>query len=150
MHLTDEIKCSIDKCVLCWLASCDENHHPTVSSTEPFTCLVEEHIVIANIASPQSVKNIKVNPKVCLDFIDVIIQKGFQLKGKAQIVDEKSESFRQTKSVLEKMSQGKNPCNSISKISIESAIPIIAPSYFVSTTIDNEEIISYAKKVYGF
>jgi len=150
MHLTDEIKNAVDKSVLCWLASCDEDRLPNVSPKEIFTYHGEKHIIIANIASPQSVKNIKANPKVCLSFIDIIIQKGFQLKGKAEIIEEGSESFQPMKVILEKMTQGKYPFKSIIKINVETAKPILAPSYFMFPDMNPDERISSAKKAYGF
>ena len=51
-------------CVLCWLATVDALGQPNVSPKEVFAVIDEEHLVIAHIASPTSVKNVLQNPKV--------------------------------------------------------------------------------------
>ena len=53
-------------CVLCWLATVDALGQPNVSPKEVFAVIDEEHLVIAHIASPTSVKNVLQNPKVCV------------------------------------------------------------------------------------
>ena len=45
--------------VLCWLATVDDHGMPNVSPKEIFCCHGERELLIANIASPQSVRNIK-------------------------------------------------------------------------------------------
>ena len=80
MKITTEIKKSMDSSVLCWLATVSSEGTPNVSPKEVFTYFKDE-IIIANIASPQTLKNIKENALVCISFIDILIQKGFKLKG---------------------------------------------------------------------
>lgn len=84
--LAQEIKKSLDESVLCWLATSSLNSFPNVSPKEIFTHFDDQIILVANIASPQTVKNILQNQNVCISFVHVLKQKGFQLKGKAIII----------------------------------------------------------------
>ena len=84
--LTPEVKKYINQSVLCWLATASAENVPNVSPKEIFTHLGESHIIIANIASPQTVKNILQNAQVCVSFIEIFIQKGFQIKGTAEVI----------------------------------------------------------------
>ncbi len=84
--LTQEVKKYINSSVLCWLATSSKENISNVSPKEVFTYFGEEAIIIANIASPQTVKNIKENSNVCISFIDVLVQKGLQIKGSAEVV----------------------------------------------------------------
>lgn len=59
---------------------------PHVSPKEVFAVVDDQHVVIANIASPHTVRNIAINPRVCLSFVDVFVQKGFKLQGLARTV----------------------------------------------------------------
>jgi predicted pyridoxine 5'-phosphate oxidase superfamily flavin-nucleotide-binding protein len=77
--LSSEVLNYASRSVLCWLATVDENGQPNVSPKEIFAVFDSEHLVIANIASPMSVRNIGVNPRVCVSFIDVFVQKGFKV-----------------------------------------------------------------------
>lgn len=150
MKLTKSIKNSIDKCVLCWLATSSANGMPNVSPKELFTFFNDDSIIIAHIASPNTIKNIKQNPNVCVSFVDVFVQKGFQLKGKATILSNKNESFAAMGKVLFKMATAKFPFKQIIEIKVETAKQIVAPSYLLYPTTTNEEDqIESALKVYG-
>jgi len=63
MKLGKEIKEAIDSSVLCWLATSSKENIPNVSPKEIYTHYKDEFIIVANIASPQTVKNIKENKK---------------------------------------------------------------------------------------
>ena len=144
-----EVKSYIEKSVLCWLATSNLDGQPNVSPKEVFKFFGEEKIIIANIASPNTVKNIKQNPKVCISFIEVFIQKGFQLKGSAQIITKNHEDYKSMELELLKITKGLYPFNSITKIQIESVKPIIAPSYILYPDKKDDDRISEAKKSYG-
>ena len=93
MKLMDEVIESIEKCVLCWLATSSADNIPNVSPKEIFSCFGENMIIVANIASPQTVKNIQQNKHICISFIDILKQKGFQLKGEAEIITAASKEY---------------------------------------------------------
>ena len=78
MILIEAIKQSIDKSILCWLATVSDAGMPNVSPKEIFQYYREDRVIIANIASPQSIKNIEQNPNICVSFIDILVQKGYQ------------------------------------------------------------------------
>ncbi len=145
----DEIKRAINKSVLCWLATFSKDNIPNVSPKEVFTYFEDDQIIIANIASPQSVSNIQENNQVCVSFIDILIQKGFQIKGQAEIIDAVHPDYSGMESTLLKITGGKYPFKTITSIKIEKVKPIIAPSYFLFPEITEKEQIENAKKTYG-
>ncbi len=147
--LTHEIKRYIDKSVLCWLATSSLDHIPNVSPKEVFAYYRDTHIIIANIASPQTVRNIKKNHQVCVSFIDVFVQKGYQLKGVAEILDKKNPLFEEIRAVLEQITQEKLPFATITSILITQAKPIIAPKYILYPGTTEQEQIQNAMHSYG-
>ncbi|MEM6895598.1 MAG: pyridoxamine 5'-phosphate oxidase family protein [Bacteroidota bacterium] len=150
MMLTSEVKQYIDQSVLCWLATAATDHMPNVSPKEVFTFFDDQHLIVANIASPKSVKNIKVNPKVCVSFIDILVQKGFQLKGVATIASKKDEGYSEMEAKLLEITQGNYPFSTITKIKVEEIRPIIAPKYHLYPDTTEGQQIESAKKAYGF
>lgn len=146
--LTKDIKSYIDRSVLCWLATCYKDQ-PNVSPKEMWTYKDDETIIIANIASPQSVKNIQENPNISLSFVDVFIQKGYQLYGKAAIIDEKNNLYRQYHDIICELYTDAFPIASFFEIKIESVRPILAPSYLLYPDTSEETQINQAKKIYG-
>ena len=149
MELTEEIKEYIDRSVLCWLATVSAENMPNVSPKEIFNHYGANKIIIANIASPQTVKNIKQNPNVCVSFIDVLVQKGFQVKGKARIIGKRDSSFIEMEKMLTKMTGGNFPFATITEITMEQVKPIIAPKYMLFPGTTEKDQIASAKKLYG-
>ena len=149
MELTAEIKEYINRSVLCWLATVSTENVPNVSPKEIFNYFGTDKIIIANIASPQTVRNIKQNENVCVSFIDILVQKGFQMRGKAKIIGKKDVDFLEMEKVLSKMTGGNFPFSTITVITIGQANPIIAPKYIPYPETTEKEQIESAKKAYG-
>jgi len=149
MELNTKIKECINKSVLCWLATASSENVPNVSPKEIFNHFETNKIIIANIASPQTVKNIKQNKNVCISFIDILVQKGFQLKGKAKIIEKTDSEFTNMAKILVEMTGGLFPFSSITEVTIEKSKPIIAPKYILYPETTEKEQIESAKEVYG-
>ncbi len=140
----------INRSVLCWLATASTKGIPNVSPKEVFACYQQQSVIIANIASPTTIKNIKENPNVCLSFIDVLVQKGYQLKGKAEIITNDHPEFSKMEPQLLQLTKGKYPFPSITFITPEKIKPILAPSYLLYPEEATEErLIEQAKIAYG-
>lgn len=145
MMLSKDVLKYLERSVLCWLATVDREGQPNVSPKEIFT-VHNGRLLIANIASPGSVKNIKGNRKVCVSFVDVLVQKGYQLKGVASILkpSDDADAFR----VLQNMAGEKYKVLSVISIEIEKVKPIIAPSYLFYPDTNEAVKIEEAKRDY--
>ena len=136
--------------VLCWLATADERGMPNVSPKEVWAVFDQEYIVIANIASPVSARNIEANPLVCVSFIDIFAQKGFKVSGSANNVIKSASEFPFWSAQLERMVGGKFPIGSIFVVKANAVNSIVAPSYLLypnETTEDGQR--DAALRTYG-
>ena len=147
--LSEEVKEYIEKSILCWLATSSADGQPNVSPKEVFTFYGDEHILVANIASPGTVRNIRENPKVSVSFVDVFVQKGFQLKGEAEIIKKTDPEFRELSVPILEITKGKYPFGSIIKIRVNKVKEIIAPGYTLFPDITEEQQKQNAYKTYG-
>lgn len=148
MELTTELKEYINRSVLCWLATVSAENVPNVSPKEIFNYYGTDKIIVANIASPQTVRNIKHNANVCISFIDILVQKGFQIKGKAKIIGKMDSQFSEMEKILTKMTGGNFPFSTITEITIKYVKPIIAPKYVFYPETTEMEQIENAKTAY--
>ncbi len=149
MIINKEIKRLMNQSVLCWLATCDIDLVPNVSPKEIFALFKDDEVIIANIASPQTIKNIRNNPLVAVSFVDVLVQKGFQLKGNGRIIDHDSLDFRPRAEVLEEMTEGLFTIRSIVSVQVLKCKPIIAPRYLFYPDTTEEDQVKNAKKRYN-
>jgi predicted pyridoxine 5'-phosphate oxidase superfamily flavin-nucleotide-binding protein len=146
--LDQNVKDYIERSVLCWLATVDGDQ-PSVSPKEIFTNYGDDTIMIANIASPQSIKNISKTNRVCVSFIDIFSQKGFQLYGVANRPKLLSASDKDKLAILQNLAGSAFPVKSFIDIKITKVKSIIAPSYRFNKNITEEEMIRGALKTYG-
>ena len=136
--------------VLCWLATCNSQGQPNVSPKEVFTAVDAQHLVIAHIASPRSVRNIADNPRVCVSFIDVFTQKGFKVLGDATVIRPNDPRFASLEALLLPKTQGKFSIHAAILVRAAAVEPILAPSYrlFPNETTEASQIAS-AMRTYG-
>lgn len=147
---TSDHKAMAERSVLCWLATTDESGQPSVSPKEVFAVADDEHIVIANIASPGSAKNIQVNAKVCLSFIDVFAQKGFKVYGIARDLKPSEAEYSHWVEPLQMMAGDRFPIRSVFLLKATAVEPIIAPNYWLYPTETTEASqIEAALRTYG-
>ncbi len=147
--LNDEILASISSSVLCWLATSSADNVPNVSPKEAFAASGHDTLVIANIASPKSAANIRDNPTVCVAFVDIFTQKGFQVFGAASLVKKIDPHFEMLAKPIEKMTCGRFPFNTLFRIAVGKVKPIIAPSYILYPETTERQQIASAMKSYG-
>lgn len=147
--INESMRIDIENSVLCWLATIDPSGTPNVTPKEIFTCHGNDHIVVADIASTNTVRNIRSHPSVCVSFIDVFRQRGFKIVGLATIIEPEEADFAVVGSDLLKMVGNDFPIHHIISIQIKRASRIWAPSYSLFPDRTDEERMQSAYKTYG-
>lgn len=147
--LTDDMLTYIDRSVLCWLATVDADGAPNVSPKEVFAARDRDTVLVANIASPNTVRNIRSNPRVCLSFVDVFVQKGYKLRGSAEVVAAGEARYNELSPPLATITQGSFKIHSIIVIRVSVAEAILAPSYRLHAGVTEESQFAAALRTYG-
>ncbi|MEQ9824041.1 MAG: pyridoxamine 5'-phosphate oxidase family protein [Puniceicoccaceae bacterium] len=127
---------AIEQSVLCWLATLSSDGFPNVSPKEAFTCDANGRLLIAHIASPQSIRNIQANPNVCVSFVNIFTQKGYKIKGTATMLKPGHADWESALGKLTDKIGTSYPIHGIISLRPKQTEPIIAPSYrlFPDTT----------------
>jgi predicted pyridoxine 5'-phosphate oxidase superfamily flavin-nucleotide-binding protein len=148
--LTDAVREAAHRSVLCWLATVDVEGQPNVSPKEVWAIADEQHVVVAHIASPVSARNVAQHPQVCLSFVDVFVQKGFKLLGRAREVLADDPEFATWAKPLLAMVGQRFTIHSVLVIQVQSVAAIVAPSYhfYPHETTEASQVAS-ALRQYG-
>lgn len=147
--LTPTTKLAIEQVVLCWLATTSLDGQPNVSPKEVFTHFADDSVVIANIASPGSARNIRDSPLVCVSLIDIFSQKGFKIRGPAAVLRAGDEDFAEIEAKLTEITRGEYPFASVFRVWACEVSEIIAPSYILKPEITDAERVQAAMRNYG-
>lgn len=147
--LTDEIKTHLGRSVLCWLATIAEDGTPNVSPKEIFIPEGDKYILIAHVASPKSVRNIRTNPNVCLSFVEVFEQRGFKINGTARVVAPGDEGYEERVAPLKRIATERFPVQAFIEIEVQKSAWILAPRYKLHPDTTPEAQVGRAVKGYN-
>ncbi len=148
--LNEHIREAARRSVLCWLATVDAEGQPNVSPKEVWAVFDDQHVVVANIASPVSARNIAQQPQVCLSFVDVFVQKGFKLAGEAREVRAADPEFAAWAAPLLAVVGQRFVIHSVLVMRVTAVAPIVAPSYrFYPAETTEASQVEAAMRAYG-
>lgn len=149
MKLNEAVRTDIANSVLCWLATVDSEGMPNVTPKEMFAAHGDERIVIADIMSSGSVRNIEAHPKVCVSFIDIFRQRGFKITGTARIVPPGAAGFTDLSADLLRMAGRDFPIRNVIEVTVGHIARIRAPSYVFFPHRTEDEHIARTRATYG-
>jgi uncharacterized protein len=82
MRLTDEMKRMIEHLRLCYVATATPDGKPNLSPKGTLKVWDDETVVFADIASPTTIRNLRVNPFIEINIVDPFIRRGYRFKGR--------------------------------------------------------------------
>lgn len=145
----EEIRTDLRAAILCWCATVSADGEPNVSPKEIFAPHGEDSLVIADIASPVTVRNIRANPQICVSAIDIFRQKGWKLNGMARVISRQEAKFADLSHDIAAMAGPHFPIRHIIHMRIISHARIIAPSYRFMPELSNEQRMAQVWNAYG-
>ena len=116
---------------------------------EIFASHGDDRIVIADIASSGSVRNIRSRPQVCVSFVDVFRQRGYKITGRAKIVPPENSSFLELSIELLRMAGVEFPIRNIISVEVQQIARIQAPSFRLFPERSESERMRSVYDAYG-
>jgi len=128
--ITDAMKRVVDRQKLGYVATVSPDGTPNLSPKGTVTVLDEDRIVFADIRSPGTVANLRVNPNVEINVVDPFVRKGYRFKGRAEVLFSGPE-FTNLVSFLSGrgLSDAPRRVRAIVVVRVESARPLVSPAY---------------------
>ena len=125
--LTEDMKQVIEEQRLGFVATVGEDGMPNVSPKGTFIVVDDETIAFGHVRSPGTVRNLKTNPQVEVNFVDPFVRKGYRFAGTARVVTREDDDFD---SLIDRFqSTLKDKWRAIVTISVTKALPLISPGY---------------------
>ena len=84
--LTNEIKSLIEQQKLGYVATVSPDNTPNLSPKGTISVWDDEHLVFADIKSPNTIANLEKNPSLEINVVDPITRKGYRFKGTGTIL----------------------------------------------------------------
>ena len=85
--LTPDMKRVIEEQRLGFVATAAPDGTPNVSPKGPFAVLGDRTIAFGEIRSPGTIRNLRANPRIEVNFVDVFVRKGYRFAGTATVLE---------------------------------------------------------------
>ena len=143
--ITPEIKDYLNRLKLGFVATVSSDNTPNVSPKGTIVAWDDEHLVFADIKSPQTMKNLENNSAIEINVVDPLLRKGFRFKGMGKIIREGDEF---TKIVSYYKENGiKSEIMAVVIIKLDEIREVTSPLYDLGLTED--EIKNKWQKLYS-
>jgi uncharacterized protein len=127
VKLTADMQRVLNEQRLGFVASVCEDGTPNLSPKGTTTVWDDEHIVFADICSPETIANIRRHPIVEINVVDPVSRKGYRFKGTATIYQQ-GPIFEQGLAMYRQRGTI-SPIRGIVLVHVERALPLISPAY---------------------
>ena len=148
MKLTARAQEIITNFPLGFVATVDAEGRPCVSPKGTFLILGDETLAFGEIRSPQTLANLRDNPEMEVNFVDVFLRKGVRVRGRAEIIAQGTPDFD---ALLPRWREAfgalADRIAHIIRLPVEEAKPLTTPPYDAGAT--EEEMIALYKDKFG-
>src|SRR4051812_28958710 len=125
--LTPDMQRIIEEQRLGFVATASTDGMPNVSPKGTFAVLDERTIAFGEIRSPGTMRNLKTNPRIEVNFVDPFVRKGYRFAGTATVVERGEPGFDALLPSLG--STLAHRIRAIVTIAVTRAMPLTSPAY---------------------
>jgi predicted pyridoxine 5'-phosphate oxidase superfamily flavin-nucleotide-binding protein len=132
--LTEDMKCVVNEQRLGFIATVCPDGTPNLLPKGTTTVWDDDHLVFADLCSPNTTANLRANPAIEINVVDPFVRKGYRFKGTATVYGE-GETFDKLYAFYRQRGT-KNPIKSIVLVKVKRALTLISPAYDLGATED--------------
>jgi predicted pyridoxine 5'-phosphate oxidase superfamily flavin-nucleotide-binding protein len=130
--LTPDMQRIIAEQRLGFVATAAPDGTPNVSPKGTFIVLDDKTIAFGEIRSPGTIRNLRVNPRIEVNFVDPFVRKGYRFAGTATVVERGNAEFG---ALVGRFQSPLAPrMRAIVTIAVTKALPLTSPAYDDGTT----------------
>lgn len=132
--LTDDMKRMVREQRLGFVATVCPDGTPNLSPKGTTTVWDDDHLVFAHLYSPNTIENVRHNPAVEINVVDVVTRKGFRFKGSAEVltagpVFDRVLSMYRGEGGHDPLRDADRRVQAVVLVRVERALPLISPAY---------------------
>ena len=143
--LTQDMQRVVREQRLGYIATVCPDGSPNLSPKATTTVWDDDHLVFADIRSPQTIRNLRANPGIEINVVDPIARKGYRFKGTAEVLTEGPVYD----DAVRRYREGglDSPLGAIVLIDVRQALPLTSPAYDTGQT--EEQVRAAFRDYYG-
>jgi len=132
--LTEHMRRVVREQRLGFVATVCEDGTPNLSPKGTLAVWDDDTLVFADLRSPRTVANLRTNPAVEINVVDVFNRKGYRFKGRARVLTEGQEFERavalyRDEDAADRLRDVETRVKAFVLVSVERALPLVSPGY---------------------
>ena len=136
--LTDDMQRVVRQQRFGFIATVCPDGSPNLSPKGTTAVWDDDHLVFADLASPTTMANLRHNPALELNVVDVYSRKGYRFKGTVSIIEKGEALFDEICHAFDTGTRGVHqvqlPARSYVLLKVERALPLVSPAYVSGKT----------------
>ncbi|HEU5370718.1 MAG TPA: pyridoxamine 5'-phosphate oxidase family protein [Ktedonobacterales bacterium] len=130
--LTEDMQRVVNEQRLGYIATVCPDGTPNLSPKGTTAVWDDDHLIFADICSPNTVANLLQNPALEINVVDTTLRKGYRFKGTATILGD-GPQFEEMLALYRQRGTA-SPIQHIVLVKVERALPLISPAYGLGQT----------------
>ena len=126
--ITDDMKDIISRAILSFVATVNEDGTPNLSPKASLKAH-DGKLFFANMASPNTIRNLRANPAIEINVVDVFSRRGYRFRGTAEILPPGTDDYRAIAEWVWEINGREYPVHQVVRIEVEDARPVLSPAY---------------------
>jgi predicted pyridoxine 5'-phosphate oxidase superfamily flavin-nucleotide-binding protein len=134
--LTNDMKRVVQEQRLGFMATVCPDGTPNLSPKATMTVWDDDHLVFADLASPGTIANLRINPAIEINVVDPFLRKGYRFKGTGKVLSEGAvfEQIRGTYNHDGMVQRFTGGMRNIVLVKVSRALPVVSPAYTPGVT----------------
>ncbi|CAD6553279.1 hypothetical protein LMG28727_05517 [Paraburkholderia kirstenboschensis] len=149
IEINADIEAIIKRAILSFVATVNEDGTPNLSPKASLT-VRSGVLYFADIASPATVRNLKRNPAVEINVVDIFERRGYRFKGHASILPPRDDEYSMIADWVRATNGLEYPVDHVVRIETISITPLLSPAHvFAEPARSQDEIRKTYYQKYG-
>lgn len=144
--INQDMRDVIRRAMLSYVATICEDGSPNLSPKGSVFPYDDNHLIFMNQASPHTVANLRRDPRIEINSVDVFRRRGYRFKGTATIVPPGEAPFEWLKQKLIDLNGPGYPAHEALLVKVEHVAPLLSPVYGWGHGKEEELAPRYAAK----
>lgn len=125
----DDMKQMVAGTILCFVATTNEDGSPNLSPKSSLRVHDDTHLMFANMASPGTVGNLRRDPRIEINCVDIFARRGYRFVGQASVHSGDDPLYQALKTDVAAEHGDAIPVFDAVLIEVQQVHPVVSPAY---------------------
>lgn len=149
IEIDADMKAIISRAILSFVATVNDDGTPNLSPKASLT-VRNGTLYFADIASPRTIRNLRRNPAVEINVVDIFERRGYRFTGRGVVLSPQDEDYSLIADWVRATNGPEYPVDHVVRIELTSITRLLSPAHvFADPPRSQEEIRSTYQEKYG-